>query len=87
MLDQLVQTVLNHKEQAISQEAFRLWKDDPVTRQLFFDCSKHALDDLIDPLPSGSIADVGAYAVAREATRDAMTAVIEWVPAEVEEEA
>jgi hypothetical protein len=86
MLDQLLQTVINHKETAISKEAYRLWKDDPVTKQLFFDAASACLDELTDPLPTGSIADVGAIAVSREAARNVVESVIEWQPAEVEDE-
>lgn len=86
MLGQVISQVLNHNEQAISKEAFRLWKANPVTQQLLYDTANAVLYDLSDPLPSVSIADVGGIALAREAARNTALQVLEWSPAELEDE-
>jgi len=87
MLDPLIQIVINHKSQAISKEAYQAWKDNPVTRQLLYDVANATLESLVDPIPKmPTIAEVGALAVEREASRDAAMTVIEWSPSEVEEE-
>lgn len=85
MLDPLIQIVINHKPQAISEEAFQSWRDDPITRQLLFDTANDVLDSLIDPLPNLTIADIGGVAIAREMAREVALNVIEWSPVEDEE--
>ncbi len=81
----LVSLISSHKPQAISSEAFRLWCDHPVTRQLYFDIASTMLDELQEDLPESiPVADIGARALARQyALRTAMS-LIEWNPVDEE---
>ena len=85
MQDPLIEVILSHKPEAISEEQFAHWRQSPVTRQLYYDISLEIIETLADTIPKMPIAEIGARAAAIEAARIAVLSVLDWNPTGGEE--
>ncbi len=73
---------LNYQPQLITEERFRKWQRDPVTREFFYDLFLSFFQEASDPLPS-STTEGTPVAYRRDGMREVVESCAEWAPESV----
>lgn len=70
----------NRQLSPISRDQFQVWRNDPVTEQLFNDLEHAFIDTCLDPLPTHTMDVFVIEALKREGRREFVDLISEWSP-------